>query len=80
MVMSNIVDVLIERTGSQLKAASMIGVSHRHVQKWCCGHSQPSRSSYLKILMFLEGDRGDDREQRILLYTNRAERGEPLFG
>lgn len=77
--MDEIVSALIARAGSQLQAASMIGVSSRHVQKWCGGHSQPSKASRTKILMFLEGDRADEREQRIRLYCMRAERGEPLF-
>jgi len=71
---------LIERSGSQVRAASMIGVTVRHVQKWCCGHSQPSRRSRKKILMFLEGDQPVAREGRLQLYEARVAQGQSPFG
>ena len=63
---------LMERAGSQLKAASLIGVSCRHVQNWCAGHSSPSKSSKQKILLFLEGDHAEVREGRIKRYEIEA--------
>jgi hypothetical protein len=75
----DIVGVLMSRAGSQLRAASMIGVSARHVQNWCCGHSSPSKKSVMKIVCFLDGDEPTTRESRIVRYAERAERGEPLF-
>lgn len=77
--MSPVVDALIDRCGSQLQAADMIGVSVRHVQKWCGGSSSPSKRSLLKIRMFLEGDNPRDRERRIRLYEQRAAEGRSVF-
>lgn len=74
-----LVEVLIERCGSQLQAAEMIGVTPRHVQKWCVGKSSPSQLSLKKISMFLEGDNPAARERRIAQYVLRAEEGQDLF-
>jgi len=78
--MDDIVSTLIARAGSQLKAASMIGVTSRNVQSWCCGHSAPNKESRSKIMLFLEGDQADAREFRINGYEARAAEGAPLFG
>jgi hypothetical protein len=75
----DIVGVLMKRAGSQLRAAAMIGVSARHVQNWCCGHSSPSKKSAMKIVCFLDGDEPTARELRLVCYSSRAEMGEPLF-
>ena len=78
--MQTVVHQLVERCGSQLKAAALIGVSARHVQKWCVGHSAPSKSSRKKIRIFLEGDNASAREARINLYAKRVEEGRSPFG
>lgn len=73
------ITALLHRAGSIPRAAGLIGVTVRHVQKWVSGHSSPSRRSRRLIRIALDGDDVQSRECRIEEYARRAAREERLF-
>jgi transcriptional regulator with XRE-family HTH domain len=76
---SQLVGEIIELTGSMRQAAVLSGVSERHFQKWKAGRSSPSKRSLERIRLVLDSDTLEAREQRILLYSERAAQRQSVF-
>jgi len=74
-----LVQEVVDRAGSQVKAAKFAGVGVRDLQKWCAGSSRPSPRNLWRIRVALEGDNAIDREARIARYTDLAQRQITLF-
>lgn len=70
---------LIDKVGSLRAAAEVVGVAERNVQNWAYGYYTPRERNVRSMLIALQGDTLEARERRIIHYSRRAERQQPLF-